>query len=77
MEQQWGIPWSNNGAYHGVYHEQEKSIHGSSNGPYMRAAIRACMRPYMSIYGGSNRACTKAAIGHIWGQQWAIHARHT
>ena len=64
MEQQWGILWNNNGAYHGAYHEQEKGIHGSSNRPYMRAAMRACMGPYMAIYGGSNGACTKAAIGH-------------
>ena len=35
MKQQWGIPWSSNGAYHGAYHEQEKGIHGAAMGHTM------------------------------------------
>ncbi len=40
------------------------------------------MRAYMAIYrgihephGSSNGVCMRAYMGHIWEQQWGMHAR--
>ncbi len=60
MEQQWGVPWSSNGAYHGAYHEQEKGIQWSSNGAYYSACHRfiyegvaGLLQGYILIHNGA------------------------
>jgi len=50
--------------------------------PYMGAYMghmgavlgHACAHTW-AMYGGSNGACMRAYMGHIWGQQWGMHAR--
>ncbi len=63
MEQQWGIPWSNNGVYYGATkHTMEHTI--SNNGAYY-GAIKHTMEHTIS----RKRAYMGAAIGHAPRQQ--------